>query len=171
VFFSDKGLRFLLFATFAVLYLYSLTQPAYIVQGGSSSEGWFVLLIGWMGALLDGVGALVAITDVLMGNGNEKPYLVGGGVAWFANPLMFMGAVLLFESLSISMLFSGPAVIFTFSLLVFKYLPVNEAGHYKPITSYEVGYYFWVASSLVLFFGTLLLERFRSVKSKNLDET
>lgn len=82
----------------------------------------------------------------------------GGGIAWLANPLLFIGAfLLLLKQIKISAVLSLIAFGLTFCYLSVGEITVNEAGHKFPITGYGPGYFLWVASCFSLLIGTIIL--------------
>jgi len=82
----------------------------------------------------------------------------GGGIAWMANPLLFIAAFFfLLKQPKISAVISLIAVCLTFCYLSVAEITVNEAGHKYPITGYGPGYFLWIASCLSLFIGSIIL--------------
>ncbi|PUB35449.1 hypothetical protein C8J95_101121 [Elizabethkingia sp. YR214] len=79
-----------------------------------------------------------------------------GGIAWLANPLLFISWLLLLIK---QPKIAAPLCLITF-LLSLSYLStstitVNEGGGKASITSYGLGYYLWLASSISLFIGNI----------------
>ncbi|KUY26076.1 hypothetical protein [Elizabethkingia ursingii] len=73
-----------------------------------------------------------------------------GGIAWLANPLLFISwFLLLIKQPKISTFF------LSLSYLSANTITVNEGGGKAAITSYGLGYYLWLASSIFLFIGSL----------------
>lgn len=82
----------------------------------------------------------------------------GGGIAWMANPLLFIGAFfLLLKQVKISAVLSLIAFGLTFCYLSVGEITVNEAGHKFPITGYGPGYFLWMASCFSLLLGSISL--------------
>lgn len=82
----------------------------------------------------------------------------GGGIAWLANPLLFIGAFfLLLKQVKISAVISLIAFGLTFCYLSVGEITVNEAGHKFPITGYGPGYFLWMASCFALLLGSIFL--------------
>ncbi|WP_347216165.1 hypothetical protein [Chryseobacterium sp.] len=82
----------------------------------------------------------------------------GGGIAWLANPLLFIGAFfLLLKQIKISVVLSLIAFGLTFCYLSVGEITVNEAGHKFPITGYGPGYFLWIASCFSLLIGNIIL--------------
>lgn len=82
----------------------------------------------------------------------------GGGIAWMANPLLFIGAFfLLLKQIKISAILSLIAFGLTFCYLSVGEITVNEAGHKFPITGYGPGYFLWIASCFMLLAGSIIL--------------
>lgn len=85
----------------------------------------------------------------------------GGGIAWIANPLLFIGAFfLLLKQIKISAVLSLIAFGLTFCYLSVGEITVNEAGHKFPITGYGPGYFLWMASCFSLLIGSIILRKF-----------
>ncbi|AZB09009.1 hypothetical protein EG344_09335 [Chryseobacterium sp. G0162] len=115
-----------------ILYLTSLPFTAVYAKGHDMS-GLACALLGW--AEMD-----------------------GGGIAWLANPLLFIGAFfLLLKQIKISAVLSLIAFGLTFCYLSVGEITVNEAGHKFPITGYGPGYFLWVASCFSLLIGNIIL--------------
>lgn len=82
----------------------------------------------------------------------------GGGIAWMANPLLFIGAFfLLLKQIKIAAILSLIAFGLTFCYLSVGEITVNEAGHKFPITGYGPGYFLWIASCFMLLAGSIIL--------------
>lgn len=82
----------------------------------------------------------------------------GGGIAWMANPLLFIAAFfLLLKQVKLSAVISFVALCLTFCYLSVGEITVNEAGHQFPITGYGPAYFLWIASCFSLFAGNILL--------------
>ncbi|WP_250253676.1 hypothetical protein [Chryseobacterium sp. Marseille-Q3244] len=115
-----------------ILYLASLPFTAVYAKGHEMS-GLACALLGW--AEMD-----------------------GGGIAWLANPLLFIGAFfLLLKQIKISAVLSLIAFGLTFCYLSVGEITVNEAGHKFPITGYGPGYFLWIASCFSLLIGSIIL--------------
>lgn len=79
-----------------------------------------------------------------------------GGIAWLANPLLFISWLfLLIKQPKISFPLSLITFILSLSYLSVSTITVNEGGGKAAITSYGLGYYLWLASSISLFIGSL----------------
>ncbi|REC49057.1 hypothetical protein [Chryseobacterium pennipullorum] len=84
----------------------------------------------------------------------------GGGIAWMANPVLFIAAFfLLGKQLKISAVLSLIAAGLTFCFLSVQTITVDEAGHQYPITGYGAAYFLWIASAFSLFIGNIILLR------------
>ncbi|MDM1557171.1 hypothetical protein PYS58_18065 [Chryseobacterium indologenes] len=115
-----------------ILYLASLPFTAVYAKGHEMS-GLACALLGW--AEMD-----------------------GGGIAWMANPFLFIGAFfLLLKQIKISAILSLIAFGLTFCYLSVSEITVNEAGHKFPITGYGPGYFLWIASCFSLLAGSIIL--------------
>lgn len=79
-----------------------------------------------------------------------------GGIAWLANPLLFISWLfLLIKQPKISFPLSLITFILSLSYLSVSTITVNEVGGKAAITSYGLGYYLWLASSISQFIGNL----------------
>lgn len=84
----------------------------------------------------------------------------GGGKAWLANPLLFIGAFfILLKKPKVSAVIGLIALGLTFCYLSVGEITVNEAGHKFPITGYGPGYFLWIASCFSLLAGSIILMR------------
>ncbi|ROI02111.1 hypothetical protein EGI16_14600 [Chryseobacterium sp. G0240] len=85
----------------------------------------------------------------------------GGGIAWLANPLLFVTAIfLLLKKIKISAVLSLLTFCLTLCFLSVNEITVDEAGHKSLITGYGYSYFLWMASALTLFIGTLILLKY-----------
>ena len=118
------------------IFLISLTQKAFYVDNEfeNSISSIFCLLMGWLG--MAGFGASCFV--------------------WLANPLLFISWGLILKNKKIALRFSLAACIFSISFLLFKRVLIDEAGSYSKIISYGSGYWLWISSMLIPFFGCLL---------------
>lgn len=87
-------------------------------------------------------------------------------VAWFANPTLFGAAFChLTGRYRIALLLAAIALglaLFTFQL---EEAPVNSGGSKEPIVGYQIGFYLWM-TSIVLVLGSSLVQAFRSSRSR-----
>ena len=139
---KSKFKTFVLF--FAIgLFTVSLFNIAFCSDKGcrTSIEA---LLIGWL-AMLTG----------------------GAGISWLANPFLFIAWFLLTKNKKSAWLFALIAVFFSTTFLNFKVIIENEAGHYNPITRIGIGYWFWLASCVTTFIGSLTTRLLRPKSLKD----
>ncbi|MDR1959786.1 MAG: hypothetical protein LBQ54_12210 [Planctomycetaceae bacterium] len=115
-----------------ILFLLSLIQPAFIVKSGGMPFGFFLLLFGWLGALMGGVG-----------------------ISWLANPLILVSWVTAGVP-RLSFVLSLLAVLFAASFLMFDEIIINEGGGMGKIIGYYSGYWFWLFSMLVMLAGNTI---------------
>lgn len=79
----------------------------------------------------------------------------GAYIAWLANPLILI-SWLAYRKTKISLVTSILAFAFGLSFLLFDEIMVNEAGHYGEITGYEMGFYLWNLSFLIMIIGNVI---------------
>lgn len=119
-----------------LLFLASLTQYAYLTEGGSNDGGdraWVLFLFGWLGTLS-----------------------TGAGISWLANPLLIIAWITFYKEKKIALPLSLGAVVMAASFLFFKTIITDEAGHEHAIISYCAGYWLWLSSCIVCFAGVLI---------------
>ena len=122
-------------ALVGILYSISLALPPYCAGDDCASmgAGLMVVLIGWLGVLVG-----------------------GAGLAWLANPFLILSWILFRVKKNWLALVSALiAVGFAASFWFQDEIMVNEAGHYKPITVYASGYWFWLSSCFAMVLGVL----------------
>ncbi|AQX08543.1 hypothetical protein [Elizabethkingia ursingii] len=93
-----------------------------------------------------------------------------GGIAWLANPLLFISwFLLLIKQPKISLPLSLITFFLSLSYLSASTITVNEGGGKAAITSYGLGYYLWLASSISLFIGSLwtIISNRRAAREKS----
>ncbi|MCO4292745.1 hypothetical protein NF867_07715 [Solitalea sp. MAHUQ-68] len=114
------------------LFMYALTQKCYCTTA-SCADSFAVLLSGTLG------------------------WVFGGAtLTWFANPLLILSWFTINKKPKLSLICSLLAVLISLSFLLFKRIISDEAGNYKEIISYRLGYWLWVASSSIMFIGNAL---------------
>ena len=120
-------------------FLLSLTQNAYYIndeEESIGSLGLIALLLGFFG--ISG----------------------GSGIAWFANPCLFMSFIhLKRDNLRKAKIFSFISVILGLSFLFFDKVISNEGGAKSEITSYGIGYWLWLSSLTSNFLGIIIAEK------------
>jgi hypothetical protein len=130
-----------------VLFIVSLTQPAFYTSA-QEPDGWAnslgLVVFGWSGAL-----------------GGDA------GLAWFANPLIFLSWIFLFGKTKRSVTTSFFAVLFAGSFLLFKDVLTGEDGTYSIITQRKAGYWLWFLSIVVFALGSTFIY----LKEKSLKNT
>ncbi|MFK7049096.1 hypothetical protein FLACOL_01838 [Flavobacterium columnare] len=133
---KHQNLKILIVSLSLILLLMSLTQNAYYIAEMKDSIGSFGLtsfLLGWF--------------DIF-----------GPGISWLANPLLIISwIVLIFKNSKISLYLSFMAVVFSLSFLFFKEIIVNEAGEKSEIIVYGNGYWLWLSSCVLNFFGNIIV--------------
>lgn len=78
-------------------------------------------------------------------------------VSWYANPCLFISLLQLKRGkLKKALIFSILSVILGFSFLFYKTIMVNEGGGKSDIIAYGLGYWFWLSSLIINFFGITL---------------
>ena len=90
-----------------------------------------------------------------------------GRLAWYANPLL-LGAGILFlikRDLAAACL-AGLALIVGLTTLSLTEMPRNEARNVEPVVGYQIGFYLWITSMVVVLLSSLymLLRKKRSVR-------
>lgn len=115
------------------LYAISLCDDAYCT-GNGCVQSIMTLLLGWAG--------------VTSG---------GASISWIANPILIVAWRLLAKNKRNAWLFGLLATIFSLSFLGFKTVIDDEAGNYRTIVKIGISYWFWVASCLVTFIGSVVV--------------
>lgn len=127
-----------------LLYIFSLTQPAFSVAQDSTRDEWpgyMVLLVGWLG-----VGQ-------------------GGQFAYLANILVFLTWIFFYKNTK-GYFFTGiVALLFALSFLLFDSVVVGESGSASSIAGYGIGYWLWLTSISVMSIS-VTLSRFTSFLNK-----
>ncbi|MEO0470321.1 MAG: hypothetical protein AAF206_11910 [Bacteroidota bacterium] len=117
------------------LFAISLALKPYCAGDDCSSmgPGIMVLLLGWLGVLVG-----------------------GAGLAWLGNPFLILSWFLFrAKKTGLALVSACIAVGFAASFWFQDEIMVNEAGHYKDITVYASGYWFWLSSCMVMVLGIL----------------
>ncbi|MBI5034413.1 MAG: hypothetical protein HZB51_28145 [Chloroflexi bacterium] len=84
-----------------------------------------------------------------------------GQFAWYANPLLFFGALALFLRFwKTSMVFIGLALLLAMNtfLLSIQGIPIDEAfTATEHLKSVQIGFYLWIGSMVVIGLGAIVL--------------
>ncbi|MBP6430517.1 MAG: hypothetical protein KA319_02025 [Ferruginibacter sp.] len=130
---SKSSLHFYVFILSLFFYIFSLFTNCFCTTQlcRTSLEA---LLTGWL-AMLTG----------------------GAAISWLANPFLFTAWILIFKNKNIAWLFSLLASIFSLLFLMFDTIIENEAGTVNPILNIGIGYWLWLSSCLVSFFGICII--------------
>ena len=132
-----------LLATSVILYVVCLANDGYTIEGANPrawSAAWGLLLLGWLAL---GTGVL----------------------AWLANPVLFMGWILLrYKRFKSAAACAAIALLLMISFLFVDKVISSEAGTYSTITGYGLGYWLWLASSAALLIGSILSAIRQSVR-------
>lgn len=127
-----------------LLFVVSLTQTAYCVDGKCEGEGFLALATGWLGTISYG----------------------GAAMAWLANPLLWLSWVIPFERRILKLSSAGLAMLFCLSFMYFDEIVKNEAGQYGKITSYAIGYWLWMSSMGFYFIANVVIGRKPRISEK-----
>lgn len=131
-----EKIRWLILSISVLLFVVSLTQIAYCVDGKCEGNGFLALATGWLGTI--GYG--------------------GAAMAWLANPFLFFSWIVSSKNSLIKIVPCALALLFGLSFLFFDEIVKDEAGHYGAITGYGLGYWLWMGSMGFYFIGTILLK-------------
>ena len=132
----------LFFVITMVIFVTSLTQKIYFVEGSDDSDamsGFLALLLGWY-----------YMFDLRV-------------IPWLANPLLFLSFI--FTStykIKKAKIVGTIAFIFSLSFLLFDKILVNEGGFEKEIIGYGSGYWLWVFSMFINVVGIFISEYLNS---------
>ena len=130
---EDKKLKKAVFLISVILFILSLTQKSFCTTS-ECSDSIMVLLLGWGAIFSD-----------------------AAGMAWYANPLLFVAWFMLNKNLKLSMALSAVAGLLSLSFLMFDYITDNEGGQEHMIISHNAGYWLWMLSCLTMLVGTFVL--------------
>jgi len=112
-----------------ILYLISLTQNSFMLNNEEGHYGYLALIFGFY-----------AVFDT--------------GISWLANFLIIFSW--LFRHKKASLYFSLSALILGVSFLLIDEIVMGTNNKYGKITGYDIGYYFWILSFLVMTIGNIL---------------
>ena len=130
---SEKNIRTITLLTSIVLFLCSLTQKSYCTTN-QCGDSIGAVLIGGIGIAFGGTA-----------------------LAWLANPLLWISWIFIKRNRKLSLICSIVSPLVCLSFLLFDKIIDDEAGHYNEITGYKMGYWLWLASSLAMLAGNLIL--------------
>jgi hypothetical protein len=119
-----------------VLYAISLTQPCFCTANGCGGN--------WQGASIVGLGAIGGIMSF-------------AGLTWYANPVLWVTWMFMKKRSPKALAASMVATAIALSFLLFTNIADKRAGTVADITAYQVGYWCWVASMLVMAIGSFIL--------------
>lgn len=83
-------------------------------------------------------------------------FLGGAALTWLANPLILMSWITYKKNPKLSLKCGALAFLISVSFLFFNKIVSDEAGNCRKIISYQLGYWLWVLSALVMFAGISL---------------
>lgn len=117
------------------LYIISLTQKSYCTTGVCEYfSGLLSLIFGWIGIFM----------------------LHAPALPWLANPILIIAWMIFKKKPKASLILSIISFLLMLSFLFFDEIIDNEAPTTAKITSYGLGYWLWVLSSLLLVVGNLI---------------
>lgn len=94
--------------------------------------------------------------------------IFGGGILewliWLANPLYIISIILFIKNYKLSMITAFLASFLAVIFYTWEEIRVDEKGFTAKIIQFELGYYLWVSSILVLTSGIFIYFRHRSKK-------
>lgn len=153
---NAKKLTILITITGITLFIASLTQKCYCL-GDQCGDSIAAFLFGWLGVLLELGHVATFIMEKIQGQDTIFNYKIGATLSWLANPLIIISFVTLRFSPKTTIVISVLSTLIILSFLLFRFVIANEAGHYNEITSYKLGYYLWLLSSLTMLTGSIYL--------------
>jgi hypothetical protein len=139
----NKISKRLLLAISLVLFIVSLTQECYTVNGSPSvgSFGLIAFMLGWMNYSLS-------------------------GLCWLANPFFILACIFRKKDKP-ALIFAVLAVILAASFLLVNDVVINEAGQTGKVDGHLPGYWFWLASHFLLLITIALRYRFMYTDNLN----
>lgn len=153
--------------TSILLFVFSLTQTAFITIDESQKSGLSVFLLGPLGVLFE----LGAFFDFLMNlfhgrfNLSKIPSFIS--FVWLANPILFFSWIMIKKNPKIVLILSLISMLLIVSFAVYGKVPTDEAVHYKCIKQLKFGYWCWFLSAFLM----VLISFYKFVQSKkNSDE-
>jgi len=137
--------RILVAIVFCIFFA-SFFLPAYAVaESAEAAEPIAIFLSGWLG-LFSGSTACVA---------------------WLANPLFFVAAILFLRNRRRATVVGLLAFLFAASFLFARSIINDEAGHYAKITGYKAGYWLWLGSIGILLCTIAIWSAIKSTKKSD----
>lgn len=128
---KEKRFKIGIISVSLLLLFISLTQNAFYVGSVNAPEevaSMYAYLCGWI-------------------------VLIGSGISWLANVLLYLSWILLFRKSKYSLHVSISAVVLSLSFLLNKSVVTNAGGISRGIVSYDIGYWLWLSSCVVSFLG------------------
>ena len=123
-----------------LLLIIALTQKSYCTAG-TCGDSILTFMLGGFGILFFG----------------------GASFCWLANPLLIASWVFRNNN-KLSTILSLLSTLIALSFLLFDEIIDNEGGVYRKIIAYQLGYWLWVSSNMVMLIGNLII-RFKKEKS------
>lgn len=80
----------------------------------------------------------------------------GAALCWLANPLLILSWILI-KNNKLSLILSLLSTLIAISFLLFDEIIDDEAGNYRKIVGYELGYWLWVSSNCIMLLGNFLI--------------
>ena len=114
----------------------SLAMPAF--EAGTSESGGIglaVVLTGWFGMLTG----------------------EWSGIVWIANPILYLAWILYKVKPVLALQLGGLSFAIAVSFLFCEEIMINEGGGHAKISKFAVGYWIWMMSMGIFFFGNLYL--------------
>ncbi len=159
---TERNITKLTIILSVIFYISSLTQTAYCTNDGKGSL--MVLLVGLLGVLTE-IGAIASsIIDRINGQTSFLNNEIGATFTWLANPIILFSLFIFRYSKRTALILSTISTALILLFLVFDKVVDNESGHYSKVTELKLGYCLWLFSSLIIFFGSLII-----TKSKTID--
>ncbi len=121
------------------LLILSLSQDAFYIDRHENPKAYadssFLFFLGWMSFL----------------GGGLIPFVI-----WLANPLYFLAIIYTVQQQKLALLLSLTPIILASVFMVLPTILTSESGATSEITGRGLGFYFWISSFIVLFFGVVM---------------
>jgi hypothetical protein len=148
-----KNAKRILFFLSILIFVISLTQPAYYIDRADYdawANSFYLLIFGWSGLLAG-----------------------GAAFAWLANPLILLSWILFFTKPKAALILSLLATLFAISFLFFNTIISSEETSYSTITARKAGYWLWLLSIALFSIASTILYYIdkQSQKRKLIDKT
>lgn len=139
-----------------LLFVFSLTQTAFITIDEDRRSALFLFLLGPLGLIVEFGACLHFLMNFIQGKVNSlnSPNFVS--LTWLANPMIIFSWIFIQKNTKLIFILTLLSTVLIIIFGLYGKVLNNEAGHYTKIIRLSLGYWCWFLSCITMFLASII---------------